>query len=56
MLRHFWEVFCHLQGGGETVLADFCSRFLASLLENSARVGVRIKLEVFIISNVLING
>ena len=54
MLRHFWEVFWHLQGGGETVSTAFCSRFLASLLKDWARVGVRLILEVFLSSNVLI--
>ena len=54
MLRHFWEVFWHLQGGGETVSTAFCSRFLASLLKDLARVGVRLILVVFISSNVVI--
>ena len=48
MLRHVWEVFWHLQGGGETGFTAFCSMFLA-------RLGVRLKLEVFLSSNVLIN-
>ena len=53
MLRHFWEVLRHLQGGGEIVSTTFCSRFLASLSKDLARVGVRLILEVFISSNVL---
>ena len=51
---NFWSVFWHLQGGGEIVSTAFCSRFLASLLKDLARVWVRLILEVFISSNVVI--
>ena len=48
---------CLAQGGGETVFNFFfCVRFLASLSNDLARVGVRLKLDVFMSSSLLIKG
>ena len=43
VLRYFWRGVWHLRGDGETVLTAFCSRFLASLLKDLARVWLKLK-------------
>ena len=56
MRRHFWEVFGTFREVARLFVTAFCVRVLASLSKDLARVGVRLKLEVFISSSLLIQG
>ena len=54
MLRHFWEMCGTFREVARQFVTAFCIRVLAILLKEFAIVGVRLKLEVFTNSSLVI--